>query len=261
MTAFVLQTALLMILAYLLGAVVAALVRQTFFAEAVRDESRPSSMWIPKSAEPVPTAVSAARDAAAPVATDARRFERALTGGAPAAVTPPAPVTMPAPAPVPSPVATVPVPRPAAAPAPGSPVASVAVPAVPAAAAKPLAAGLSAAAVAAATSAAATQRGVAQSSSPLTPEPGRLPSAAGSAGNSGVAAQVNVAPSAAAADDLTKIRGIDAATAKRLFDAGVLSYRQIAEVTSLTATNVGFLIHTAIRTLQERATQELRHAV
>jgi RNA polymerase sigma-70 factor (ECF subfamily) len=35
------------------------------------------------------------------------------------------------------------------------------------------------------------------------------------------------------------------------FQAG-LSYREIAEVTGLKATNVGFLIHTAIRTIRER---------
>lgn len=36
------------------------------------------------------------------------------------------------------------------------------------------------------------------------------------------------------------------------FQAG-LSYRQISEVTGLTASNVGFLIHTGIKTLRQRS--------
>lgn len=39
-----------------------------------------------------------------------------------------------------------------------------------------------------------------------------------------------------------------------------LSYKQIAAVTSLSATNVGFLIHTAIRALHQRAPAELEHS-
>ncbi|MGE3310300.1 MAG: RNA polymerase sigma factor [Limisphaerales bacterium] len=40
------------------------------------------------------------------------------------------------------------------------------------------------------------------------------------------------------------------------FQAG-LSYQQIAEVTRLTATNVGFILHTAIKTLRRRLQQSL----
>ncbi len=39
-----------------------------------------------------------------------------------------------------------------------------------------------------------------------------------------------------------------------------LSYKQIAAITSLSATNVGFLIHTAIRALHQRAPAELEHS-
>jgi RNA polymerase sigma factor (sigma-70 family) len=39
-----------------------------------------------------------------------------------------------------------------------------------------------------------------------------------------------------------------------------LSYKQIAAITSLSATNVGFLIHTAMRALHQRAPAELEHS-
>ena len=41
------------------------------------------------------------------------------------------------------------------------------------------------------------------------------------------------------------------------FQAG-LSYRQISEITELTVSNVGVLIHTAIRTLRQRAATHAR---
>jgi RNA polymerase sigma-70 factor (ECF subfamily) len=42
----------------------------------------------------------------------------------------------------------------------------------------------------------------------------------------------------------------------RLKFQGGMSYKQISEVTSLTVTNVGFLIHTGLKTLRQRLTAE-----
>ncbi len=44
----------------------------------------------------------------------------------------------------------------------------------------------------------------------------------------------------------------------RLKFQGGLSYKQISEVTSLTVTNVGFLIHTGLKTLRQRLSAEQR---
>ena len=44
----------------------------------------------------------------------------------------------------------------------------------------------------------------------------------------------------------------------RLKFQGGLSYKQISEVTNLTVTNVGFLIHTGLKTLRQRLTAERR---
>lgn len=44
----------------------------------------------------------------------------------------------------------------------------------------------------------------------------------------------------------------------RLKFQGGLSYRQISEVTGLSVTNVGFLIHTGIKTLRERSEKRSR---
>jgi RNA polymerase sigma-70 factor (ECF subfamily) len=41
------------------------------------------------------------------------------------------------------------------------------------------------------------------------------------------------------------------------FQSG-LSYKQISDVTNLTATNVGFLIHTGLKTLRQRLAAERR---
>ena len=214
MTALMLQTALLMLGGYFLGAFIACLVRRTLFAGR-RAEPAPVRVPAPvplgrpaaaaSNAGPAAPAMQPAARVAppAPANTDADRFKRALAGDTAA------------------PRTTPPLPAPAQPPA----VAAVA-------------GNVAAAAASAAAATAAAQR-------QAKPAP-ILPAAAGSTGQTSVAApppppvapkpqppQVVAPPAKAtepvAADDLTRIRGIDVALQRELNALGVRRFAQIAE--------------------------------
>src|SRR5690606_31730576 len=112
MTYLLLETALLMLGAYLLGAVLACLFKRTFAAKPIGSGAGGGSLHTPEEPDTQVTAMTMARSAPepvkplietiSPVPPDAARFERALTGVggvAGAAVPPPAAASEPSPAP------------------------------------------------------------------------------------------------------------------------------------------------------------------
>lgn len=225
---FVFEAALLMLAAYLLGAILGCLVRRL----VTRDDKQPAAtVTSAKNAAPVAaTAAAAVREAPEPVqpkietvanptppqdtkVAESARFERVLAN-APAASATPAPSD----------------------PAKASTASEYDENSVSAAGA----AAAAAAAAVAATAIASTTNDTAKSDTTTTaeaPSPDvRLPSVGGSAGSSGVSAPVIAAAVAAAdsrpADDLRNIRGIDEQTAGELNQLGYTHYSQIAAWTS-----------------------------
>ncbi len=207
MTRLILETALLLLGAYFLGAWAACMVKRTFFATSKAADTgmrletavatgrastpAPSAPIAPptRRPDPKPIALETIERAAPHAAADAaQRFEKVLTQ-APAVAAPAAPVTKPVPAAAPTPAAP-PVNRTApAAPAPApAPVATTG-PSVAASAAAPLA---------------PTTKVQAPTPAPVA------------------------APLAAAFDDLTRIRAIDPSLQASLIKLGAGRYRDIA---------------------------------
>ncbi len=231
MTTLILQTAAMLLCAYFLGAWIACLVRRTFFADAeqlapvaIAPEAQRAAVTASDTGQrvspplrrpdPKPIALETIERAAPHAAADAAsRFEQVLT-------------TAPRPAPVPTPPAP-PVNRTApAAPVVPAPIMPPAAPVAPVAA-RPSAPTPPAAAASAQTS---TSRTAATVSAPAAPAPIQprqvLPAASSGAGPSAVAAPIAVAMPAA--EDLTRIRAIDADLQRRLLRLGVTRYRDIA---------------------------------
>ncbi len=202
MNALIAQTVVLIVGAFLLGACTACLLR--WIMSSGKAAASPS-MWQPKPAEPVSPSVGSGLRAATPApaasSADARRFERALAGESPASV--PAQVAV-------------------------KPATPAAAPDVTANAAASAARTVAAAAAAAA----AVQR----AASPAVAKSAVHPSATGSSGPAMVSTQVSMAPAKAEVplptDDLTRIRGIDAALAQKIAGLGVTRFQQMADLTS-----------------------------
>jgi len=231
MTTLILQTAAMLLCAYFLGAWIACLVRRTFFADAeqlapvaIAPEAQRAAVTASDTGQrvspplrrpdPKPIALETIERAAPHAAADAAsRFEQVLT-------------TAPRPAPVPTPPAP-PVNRTApAAPVVPAPIMPPAAPVAPVAA-RPSAPTPSAAAANAQTSTSRTAATGSAPAAPATIQPRQvLPAASSGAGPSAVAAPIAVAMPAA--EDLTRIRGIDADLQRRLLRLGVSRYRDIA---------------------------------
>ncbi len=252
MIAFLLQTALMTLVAYFAGAFLGCIVRRTFFAHtletAVVNAARPAALAVPVSVAPQPAGIT--------------RFERALTGSvtepatanpralapvapsnlAPAAAAPvvarpvapaiapvSAPVSAPAPTPVPAPQAAAPSPAVAAA----SAAAAAAMAAVATARAQ-------AATVAPVLPAAMGTSGPATVTAPIAPPPAPAPIARPVAAPAVVSAPVASpapvaqaplpasAPVKATQQDLTRIRAIDEQQQKQLNALGVGTFADIA---------------------------------
>lgn len=253
-----LQTFLLMLAAFLIGAMFACVARRAFYDLPEGEQVKPSAERHPAAPAPAPAAVAVKPQPAA------------VTSSVPP-VTPRSTVPPPKPAPAPPPVgapaaaaATRAAPAPSAAPPatapppPASPLPSgrqldtarferaltgqgTAQPSVsPAKLAEPQPADAAKAAAVAATAATvvtsvpavakpapATTSAMAPGSAPAPSRPitVQAPSAGGSGGPVSVAAEVVTAPPA---DDLTRIRAIDAMLARTLAAAGITRYQQIA---------------------------------
>ncbi len=300
MSMLLLQTFLLMLTAFFLGAVVACLVKSTFFDVAVERSAeaipvpapiaqpRPAAVIPQPPPRPAPEAVrpkieTVTRPATAPSMPipDAQRFERALREQTPAsapsaAVSPAQPTAPPRPAAIPPAALAAAAPKPPE-PAQAAPRIEVKPPmplepkkpdvAAPAAVqpATPLSAAKSDAGIAAAVAAAAAMATaqarpapagsapaanppaaapqkpiasppaspIARPPTPTAPQP-IMPVAAGSSGPAAVSAPVQppVAPVVAPADDLTRIRAIDANMQTRLNALGVRRYDDLARWTT-----------------------------
>ena len=259
MIAFLLQTALMMLVTYFAGAFLGCIVRRTFFAHTLEpaavNAARPAAVAAPSSIAPQPAGIT--------------RFERALTGSAaepapanPRALAPLAPSMAPS-LPVPAPAAPV-VARPVApAPAPAP------VPAPSAAAPSPALAAASAAA-AAAMAAVATARAQAVAAAPVLPAamgtsgpatvtasiaPSPVPAPAPTAAPAPVAALAPAAPAPAPAkvspQDLTRIRAIDEQQQKQLNALGVGTFADIAAWRPEDVTRIGAALKIPGRIEQE----------
>ena len=227
MTRLILETSLLLLGAYFLGAWAACLVKRSFFATAklANETSRfegasasarrgaipPQAPISPpvRRADPKPIALETIERTSPQAATDAaNRFEEVLTkapamGGAmqaakPAPSPPAPPVNGTAPlgvaAPSVAPVATPPVRT--------SDPATVTVPMPPAVSAQQVAS--------------------------VVPARLDLPAASSTSGPASVAAPIAAAAATSATDDLTRIRSIDPAVSARLIELGVGRYRDVA---------------------------------
>ena len=227
MTRLILETSLLLLGAYFLGAWAACLVKRSFFATAklANETSRFEGASAParrgaippqapisppvRRADPKPIALETIERTSPQAATDAaNRFEEVLTkapamGGAmqaakPAPSPPAPPVNGTAPlgvaAPSVAPVATPPVRT--------SDPATVTVPMPPAVSAQQVAS--------------------------VVPARLDLPAASSTSGPASVAAPIAAAAATSATDDLTRIRSIDPAVSARLIELGVGRYRDVA---------------------------------
>ena len=243
MTRLILETVLLLLGAYFLGAWVACLVKRSFFApkEAVPNLGRydapsvaarataiaPSTPIAPpvRRADPKPIAIETIERTSPQAAENAAsRFEQVLTQAPAAAsapmVKPAAPQTI---APTP---AAPPVNRTAPAVTPAKPVESATTTAATVVAAS--AAVVSAPVVPVAKAITPSQPSVPPQSRPVaaSPQPS-LPAASSSSGPASVAAPIAQA-AASVADELSRIRAIDPAIGASLIKLGVARYRDIA---------------------------------
>ncbi len=271
MTVLLVQTFLLLLGAFLLGASLACFLRRAFASR--QDDYEP--IVIPSSpaltGAASPEAVSAA---ASSLGTD--RFGRALAGGAgvppvfqgpitgpvvevqeppaitappaPPAPVPPAPVPVPkaeAPPPAPAPKAEVPPPPPVEKPAP-APAAKPAGPSYTeiAAASATAAVAAAAAAKARAEQEAAEKKAKADAEAAKAPPPPAAPSAAAAVSAPSPAAPVQ-------GDDLTRIHSIDAAVKDRLYRLGVRTFAAIAAWTPDDLRTIGQSLGFQARILEE----------
>lgn len=217
-----LQTFLLMLAAFLLGAVLACIVRRLLFAAvghkpaAVRNAEINSSAPVDVLTDPGHAPVDAAPR---PASVEAARFERALAGDAhqqrPAAASA-GPDTKMSPTP--------------AAPAPYSGARGDYIPAAAAAAAAAGASRPHATPVPPPSPPPARTPAPAMVATPAEPPRIVMPVAGGTYGQAAVAAPTDVVqqPAVPAADDLQRIRGIDAGLARRLADLGLRKFEEIA---------------------------------
>ncbi len=249
MTAFMLQSALLLLVAYFAGCFLGCLARRMTFDpraaeafEAGNVQTAAVPAQIP-TAKPAPLPVQMPTQAPTGVTpegatTAAARFERALTSAGSSAAT-----TVAAPAPVAPPVAERPAPTPPTAPVipirPQAPVQSAeqtvaSTPVSPTVAIPAAAAAATAAAAAAAAAAKLATSATVETKSTAAP---MLPSAMGSSGPATVVASVTSAPAVPRAEvpvatggleDLTRIRAIDTAMQSALNGLNVKSYADIA---------------------------------
>lgn len=247
-----LQTFLLMLAAFLLGAMFACVARRAFYDLPEDEQVKPAVARQPAAAAPAAVAI---KPQPAPVATSAAP----VAPSAPV-VTPPRPTVPPVRAPAPAPASAAPstVPPVSATQAPATPLPSgrqldtarferaltgqgaaqpsapTSKPAAPQTAdAAKAAAALAAAATTAAAAAGAVKPTPAVAPPTPTPTPQRpitvqAPSAGGSGGPASVAAEVVTSPP----DDLTRIRAIDTLLARSLAAAGITRYQQIASWTA-----------------------------
>lgn len=223
MTYFVLQTGVLMLVAYLLGAIAGCLARQ-FFGSFPDRATADAAADVPK----IETSTKTSKPPSASTSTSAR-FERSLTDApkttSTAAASTAARLQDPAPAdgsgntssPAPSPAPDVaPAPKPD--------------PATPKASASPAAPSPATATTSGSTSEDVT---VENSFSPVAVAAAAAAAtlAAHSAPAAAPAPATASAPATPTADDLTRIKGIDSATQSRLTPMHITSYKQIAALT------------------------------